>query len=61
LIYHCECIPVPPAWSVAGICSIQLPLKRQSSVVPRAQRKVNQYPALLAEIQPARPKSRLQI
>jgi len=27
-----------------------------------AQRKVNQYPALLAEIQPARPqKSRLQI
>ena len=33
-----------------------LPLKRQSGVPPWVERKVNQYPALLAEIQPARPK-----
>jgi hypothetical protein len=38
-----------------------LPLNRQSSAPPLIGAWVNQYPALLAEIQPARPNSRLQI
>jgi hypothetical protein len=36
-------------------------LNRQPAVPLLPEQKVNQYPALLAEIQPARPKSRLQI
>jgi len=41
--------------------AIKLPLMRQPIPPPRAEWKVNQYPALLAEIQPARPNLRLQI
>jgi hypothetical protein len=42
--------------------ALKLPLKRQSTVPPWAERSVNQYPALLADIHPARPYNpRLQI